>query len=84
MLYRSLFVAAFFSMDLDSYKAISAVLLFLVALGGSVLSRYASGFSPKLVRVCNAAAGGILVAVTLVHMLAESSEDMEGDRKSVV
>ena len=65
-------------MNLDLYKALSGVLLFFVALGGSVLSRTASGFSPKLVRVCNATAGGILVAVTLVHMLADGSGDVEG------
>jgi len=59
-------------MELTTAKVVSAVVLFIVAL-----SKYAASFSPKIVRVCNATAGGILLAVTLVHMLAEASEQME-------
>ena len=70
-------------MDLDSYKLLSAILLFLVALGGCLLARKAAGLSPKLVRLCNAAAGGILVAVTLVHILPESAEGLEAVGKAM-
>ena len=58
--------------DPDSYKLLSAILLFLVALGGALLPRKASKLSLAAVRLCNAAAGGVLVAVALVHLLAES------------
>lgn len=64
-------------MNKVAVKLICGGVLFLVAMLGAVLSKYASSFSPKIVRVCNAFAGGILLAVTLVHMLADSSEDLE-------
>ena len=70
-------------MDLDSFKLLSAILLFLVALGGCLLARKASSCSLKLIQLCNAAAGGILVAVTLVHMLAESAEGLEAPGKAI-
>ena len=55
----------------------SAGVLFIVALSGAALSKFAASFSPKIVRVSNALAGGILLAVTLVHMLADASDQME-------
>jgi len=64
-------------MNTATVKLLCGGVLFLVAMLGAVLSKYASSFSPKIVRVCNAFAGGILLAVTLVHMLADSSEDLE-------
>eukprot|EP00434_Breviolum_minutum_P034968 symbB.v1.2.030951.t1/scaffold3543.1/size54354/2 len=64
-------------MNKVAVKLICGGVLFLVAMLGAVLSKYASSFSPKIVRVCNAFPGGILLAVTLVHMLADSSEDLE-------
>lgn len=64
-------------MNKVAVKLICGGVLFLVAMLGAVLSKYASSFSPKIARVCNAFAGGILLAVTLVHMLADSSKDLE-------
>ena len=40
------------------------------------MPRYTASLSPKLLRVCNAGAGGVLLAVVLVHMLPESSESL--------
>ena len=62
---------------LTTVKAVSAGVLFIVALSGAALSKFAASFSPKIVRVSNALAGGILLAVTLVHMLADASDQME-------
>eukprot|EP00438_Fugacium_kawagutii_P003873 Skav215222 [mRNA] locus=scaffold341:199680:200564:+ [translate_table: standard] len=64
-------------MELNTLKALSAVLLFFVALIGAALSKFASSFAPKIVRVCNALAGGILLAIVFVHMLAECSGELE-------
>ena len=64
-------------MDLNGGKALCAGILFVVALAGAALSLFAASFSAKIVRVCNAGAGGILLAVTLVHMLSENSEELE-------
>lgn len=64
-------------MQLTTVKAVSAGILFVVALTGAALSKFAASFSPKIVRVSNALAGGILLAVTLVHMLADASSQME-------
>lgn len=62
---------------LTTVKAVSAGVLFIVALSGAGLSKFVTSFSPKIVRVSNALAGGILLAVTLVHMLADASDQME-------
>ena len=62
---------------LTTVKAVSAGVLFIVALSGAALSKFVASFSPKIVRVSNALAGGILLAVTLVHMLADASDQME-------
>ena len=62
---------------LTTVKAVSAGVLFIVALSGAGLSKFVASFSPKIVRVSNALAGGILLAVTLVHMLADASDQME-------
>ena len=70
-------------MDLNVYKALSAVLLFLVALLGACLARCAAQLSPRLVRLANASAGGVLLAVTLVHMLSESGEQLEGSGREI-
>lgn len=64
-------------MQLTTVKAVSAGILFIVSLTGIALSKYASNFSPKIVRVSNALAGGILLAVTLVHMMADASGQMK-------
>ncbi|CAE7413784.1 slc39a1 [Symbiodinium natans] len=63
-------------MQPNTTKVVSSCILALVALGGSILSRYTAELSTKLVRVCNAGAGGVLLAVVLVHMLAENSEEL--------
>jgi len=65
------------STRLTTVKAVSAGALFIVALSGAALSKCVANFSPKIVRVSNALAGGILLAVTLVHMLADASDQME-------
>ena len=65
------------STRLTTVKAVSAGALFIVALSGAALSKFVANFSPKIVRVSNALAGGILLAVTLVHMLADASDQME-------
>ncbi|CAK9095460.1 Zinc transporter 11 (ZRT/IRT-like protein 11) [Durusdinium trenchii] len=58
-------------------KLISAAMIFAVALIGSALSRITSNLAPKVVRVINAGAGGILLAVTLVHMLSDNSGELD-------
>ena len=65
------------STRLTTVKAVSAGALFIVALSGAALSKFVANFSPKIVRVSIALAGGILLAVTLVHMLADASDQME-------
>lgn len=63
-------------MHLTTVKIVSGGVLFLVALLGAALSKYASSLSYKIVRVCNALSGGILLALTLVHMLADSGDQL--------
>ena len=70
-------------MELNVYKALSALLLFLVAFLGACLAGCAARLSPRLVRLSNAAAGGVLLAVTLVHMLSESGEQLEGPGREI-
>ena len=64
-------------MELSTVKGICAGVLFIVALIGAALSKFAASFSWKIVKVSNALAGGILLAVTLVHMLADGGEQLE-------
>ncbi|CAE7829628.1 slc39a1 [Symbiodinium sp. CCMP2592] len=64
-------------------KIVSSVILGIVALGGSILAKYTASLSTKLMRVCNAGAGGVLLAVVLVHMLSESSEGLTSAGESI-
>ena len=51
-------------------KIVSSVILGVVSLGGSILSKYTASLPTKLMRVCNAGAGGVLLAVVLVPRLS--------------
>ncbi|CAE7886278.1 slc39a1, partial [Symbiodinium microadriaticum] len=64
-------------------KIVSSVILGVVALGGSILAKYTASLSTKLMRVCNAGAGGVLLAVVLVHMLSENAEELTSAGESI-
>ena len=62
---------------IDEVKIIGALILAAVALGGACLARWSAQFPTKVVRLCNAGAGGVLLAVVLVHMLSDNAETLQ-------
>lgn len=64
-------------MDITTFKIISMVIMFFVALIGGFLPMKVSSISKVAMHTAYAFAGGILAAVAMVHMLADASEDLE-------
>jgi len=66
-------------MDAGVVKLVSALVLFFVAaFGGLVSLRVQNTGSPTKMHLAYAFASGVLIAVAVVHMLAEASEELEG------
>jgi len=66
-------------MDAHVVKLVSALVLFFVAsFGGLVSIRVQNSGSPTQMHLAYAFAAGVLVAVAVVHMLAEASEELAG------
>lgn len=65
-------------MELLALKWICAALLFLCALLSATLVLCLKRVSPRWMAICNAAAGGVLISVALVHMLSKSSDELGG------
>jgi len=64
-------------MNLTLFKAISAILLFIMSIVGCFLPLKIKEISDSLMKVGNAFAGGILIATALCHMLGDANEDLE-------
>lgn len=56
---------------------LGAVILFVTSLAGGATVIYVSKLSVRWKQLCNALAGGVLIAVALCHMLADSLGDLE-------
>lgn len=55
----------------------SAALCFAFAMSGVAAVKLMAAISPKWMQLCSAFAGGVLVAVSLCHMVADNQEDLE-------
>lgn len=64
-------------MNLTLFKAVSAILLFIMSVIGCFLPLKISQISDTLMKVGNAFAAGILIATALCHMLADANGDLE-------
>jgi len=64
-------------MNLTLFKAITGIILFVVAVIGAFLPLKVAQVSDSLMKVCNAFAGGILIAASICHMLADANGDLE-------
>jgi zinc transporter ZupT len=64
-------------MNLNLFKAISAIILFVMSVVGCFLPLKIKQISDSLMKVGNAFAGGILIATAMCHMLADANGDLE-------
>mmetsp|Transcript_86343 Transcript_86343/g.180693 ORF Transcript_86343/g.180693 Transcript_86343/m.180693 type:complete len:333 (-) Transcript_86343:288-1286(-) len=66
-----------------AFKLCTAAGFFIFAFAVVFLARCLRGWAPKAMSVCNALAGGVLIAVALVHMLLENMEIMAPTGRAV-
>lgn len=70
-------------MNAVGYKTVFAFVLFVVAFGGGVAPILLSSFSGRIISVCNAFAGGVLLAAAIVHLLPDAVDELQGLGNSI-